>query len=288
MEQQQVIIEESALPISAHSLSTSEDTPTTQQEKTGLVARQKGVLDLCRQVQSYVQMRRIWLIIAIPSVIVTNIIAQLNLWRGDPSNQVSTIIGVLSLLLTLPSCLLFYFFSRARRALESLNQAQDLQSVGPLVEALEVNHLRLGAMEALTALLPRLQTNDTHLLKEHHHRLLGQALKRSGRKRFLYMLPGDRKFALAVLHAFEQVGTSEAIPVVEYLTQKATDGEVRRAAAACLPFLQIRAEQAQNEQTLLRASAPHETAIEELLRPAVGQSEVKSEQLLRTGSSAME
>src|SRR5690349_11593744 len=98
MEQQQQNIEESALPLSAHSLSTGEDT-TTQQEKVGLtVRRQKWVLDLCRQIQRYVQMRRIWLIVAIPSIIVTNIIAQLNLWRGAPSNQVSTIIGVLSLL----------------------------------------------------------------------------------------------------------------------------------------------------------------------------------------------
>jgi hypothetical protein len=288
MEQQQVIIEESALPLSAHSLSTSEDTATTPQEKAGLTAgRQKEILKLCRQVQRNARFRRFYITIVLPSHLMLCVAFLLNSsWKLMPVMQAFFVITMANLLLPVMIGRMGYLSNQAKSAIKQLNLVPDLQSLGSLIEALASLDMREGAMKVLTTWLPQLHASDAPLLTEHHHRLLCQTLKRSGQTRFLFTRPTDRQFAIAVLKAFEQVGTSQAVPVVEYLSQKAADMEVRRAAEACLPFLQTRAEQEQNEQTLLRTSTSHVAATEELLRPTYGQNnEVNPEQLLRANST---
>lgn len=166
----------------------------------------------------------------------------------------------------------------SKRALASLKQAQDVRSIGPLIEGLSSREYRQDVVLVLTPLLSLLRASDAHLLNDRHHESLAQALTQRSDK---HVYETERKFAVAVLKAWEQVGTSKVAPVVEHLAKTAKNEEVRQAAQACLPFLQARVEQERNEQTLLRATTPPECVAGELLRPAAERSETAPLQLLR-------
>jgi hypothetical protein len=191
------------------------------------------------------------------------------------------VLPLLSILSLLPGLLLTNSTARSKRALEHLKGVQDVRSIGFLIEGLSGKELHAGVRELLTKLLPRLQASDASLLNEQHHALLIQTLKRKARKRFFGWSVADTSFAVAVLKAWEQVGTGQALPLVEYLANHEADGQVRHAARECLPFLMARSKQEDNEQTLLRATTEPQGTAEELLRPASGQLETASEQLLR-------
>jgi hypothetical protein len=297
MEPQPQNIEEIALTsMETTSLSTVDATAIEQE----LTAQGQKVFALCRQVQHLTRVKRIWLLVGVPPMLVCYAIFGLLV----PLSELFAIsIGPLEWayitwalipslpLMLIPGFRLLYYYPLAMGALDSLKQLEDVRSVGLFVEGLANEDVRLGAIEALTRLLPRLRASDAALLTERQHKLLCQALKRSGGGRFTFQ-PDARKtnrmFAFAVLKAFEQVGTSQAVPVVAYLAEKSPSSEVRRAALECLPYLNARAQKEQNEKTLLRASASSEVASEELLRPASGQNEVNPQQLLRASSGSME
>lgn len=281
MSQQQQYIEENVRLLTASPALEEKDIVASQEEQKNLSAHQPEMLKLCRQVQLAARFRRFHITVIVPCALLMAIIALLNIWWTFIPASLPVLMAV-NIFQFISLGVMGGVSSRAKRALERLKQKQDLVSVGSLLEALPDPYIREGAMEALTVLLPRLQASDAPQLKEHHHRLLAQALKRSGHTRFLFTHPTNRKFAVAALKALEQVGTSQALPVVEFLAQKAPEPEVQRAAQECLPFLLSRAEQDWNEQTLLRASQSHAAPKEELLRPIAGQSnQAEPQQLLR-------
>jgi hypothetical protein len=285
MEQELQIIEERTLPLAESTSFLKEDTTAMQQVQERLKARKQEIFKLSHQIKLHRRWHRITMASIVFSMFVLVGMTEMPFLSAVPWYF---LLWVQIPLMSLALFLMGYYLLRAMQAVESLKQMQDIWSVGALIEAYASDDAVGGdAMEALTGLLRRMQASDASLLTERHHKLLCQALKRSGGAKFLF-LPVVRKrnrmFAFAILKAFEQVGTRQAIPVVEYLMQKSPNLEVRRAAEECLPFLQTRAQQELNEQTLLRASTSGGLATEELLRPASGQSEVKPQQLLRSST----
>ncbi len=148
----------------------------------------------------------------------------------------------------------------------------DIKMVGPLADALafEDKITQQEARQALVRLLPRLQASDAHLLNGEQRKQLRQVL-----------FTDYRELAMSVLKAYEHIGDGAELEAVERLLQnEQLDGEVRDAALNCLPFLQLRAQQMQSSQTLLRASE-HATTPDILLRPAANAQTEEETQLLR-------
>ncbi len=172
---------------------------------------------------------------------------------------------------------------RQKEATKSLAQFDDLRSVGPLAEALAFNDRGVQeiAEARLIVLLPRIQATDSALLNENQRKCLYQVL--AGR------LAASRniELVLAILKAYEQVGDSQAIPLVEKLAEgegkAGQDARVRASASECLVSLRQRAEQERMSQTYLRASDATNVSPQVLLRPASGMVEELPEQLLRAG-----
>jgi hypothetical protein len=156
-----------------------------------------------------------------------------------------------------------------------LAKTDDVRAVGRLAEALEWPDAdsRSAAMKGLTRLLPQLKASDAHLLSVEQRECL-----------YNYLIPANAKdeFVIAILSAFEQVGDDAAIAPVEQLAAAArTDDCVRDAALNCLGFLRVRAEEAHNARTLLRASEAGPVSTGELLRPAAPDGATQTEGLLR-------
>lgn len=198
--------------------------------------------------------------------------------------------------MTWPTLMLIWPRSkRLRHSTGPLSALGDVRLVGPLVEMLRIedHHVRARAGAALTQLLPHLQASDASLLTTSQRmllcRVLASPLNDLFRSDLVVMLTRQTKhmadLQVAILKAFEQVGDSKALPVVERLaTSPAKTGDqqrVRDAAVACLPALQMRAAQQQAHSTLLRASAARETNPALLLRPADGSVTTEAEELLR-------
>lgn len=97
----------------------------------------------------------------------------------------------------------------------------------------------------------------------------------------------DPHLTKAVLNALEQVGDAQAIPVVKRLSEAGAltplAMQIRDAARECLQYLEIRAEQAQQAQTLLRPSdIDRGSDPNVLLRPAENANQTPPEQLLHS------
>jgi hypothetical protein len=167
-----------------------------------------------------------------------------------------------------------HFHNHVTRA---LSRVDDIRAVGPLLQALRVNKIHQeSVIRTLTRLLPRMKATDAHLLNDEQRASLYLVLKGNPRK--------HSALAVSALKALEQIGTAEAVPLVERLA-KSPDGtlkeeQVVQAARACLPYLRQRAELDHEQRTLLRATAGEET---ELLRPAGGHTE-DEQALLRPSS----
>ncbi len=149
---------------------------------------------------------------------------------------------------------------------------EDVRIVGPLIDALNFQDevTQQEARQALVRLLPRLQASDAHLLNGEQRKQLRQVL-----------FTDNKKLAVSVLKSYEHIGDGAELEAVERLLQNAIgDVEVRDAALNCLPFLQLRAQQMQSSQTLLRASE-HATTPDILLRPAANAQTEDETQLLR-------
>lgn len=170
--------------------------------------------------------------------------------------------------------------SRWKRTTDELAKSADVRAVGPLVEGLTMAYQSNIARDALLPLLPRLKADDAHLLGAEHRRILNQVL---GRPTLLQKQ--NVPLVLAILKAYEQVGDSEAIPIVERLAAgkgyAAKSFRVREAARACLEFLRPRAEREVAQQTLLRAASVSDRTSDGLLHPVLEPSPAAQEQLLR-------
>ena len=153
----------------------------------------------------------------------------------------------------------------------------DVKIVGPLIDALNFKDLatQQEARQALIGLLPRLQASDAHLLNGEQREQLRKVLS-----------AGDKQLIIPVLKAYEHIGDSAELEAVErllYVQNAILIVEIKDVALNCLPFLQLRAQQLQSSQTLLRASE-HATTPDILLRPAADTQTEDKTQLLRMSS----
>ncbi len=170
-------------------------------------------------------------------------------------------------------------------AIELANSAGP-RFVGPLIELLVAQTAGFGSLDlnmiytALIELLPRLQASDSHYLSEEQR----SALNRMLTNRLGLSKSQAISLRIAILKAYEQVGDTNALPVVQRLAEGAGPGKdrsIREAAQQCLPYLQQRADQESASRQLLRAADATGTTPESLLRPATESSDTTPEQLLR-------
>jgi len=137
-------------------------------------------------------------------------------------------------------------------AVKRLARLDDVRAIGPLVEALEMRDsaMRKRAEDALIRLLPRLRSADAELLGDAQRRILGRALVKHR----------NTELAVAILMAFEQIGSAHDLPVVEKVVSGPADSmrerRIREAARECLLYLQERARRESMSQTLLRPAGP--------------------------------
>ena len=186
--------------------------------------------------------------------------------------------------------------------------------VGALVRALKVDGKAVKniAKICLTDLLPTLNATDTDLLGERERDILIKTLAISPDDKGyrdlteLWSAAAKRReieFRVAILKAYEQVGgakelllvsrLAEEIPVVPRFARNLRakrsinkmGPEIARAAAECLPYLQIRANEELASRQLLRASSADSGTERTLLRPSGAESDIPAEQLLRAVES---
>jgi HEAT repeat protein len=167
-----------------------------------------------------------------------------------------------------------------RNTVRALGATTDARLVGAFAACLSDRDrpVRNAAKDALKKLLPQVKASDKQYVAPAEMDTLIRELSGS-----------DAQLIIAILKAFEQIGDERALPEVEWLAMENADldsdvpPEVRRAAQECLPFLQLRAEQAEQARTLLRASTPTDAAAPDtLLRPAQARADdTLPEQLLR-------
>jgi hypothetical protein len=187
---------------------------------------------------------------------------------------------------------------RMRSAVRTLASKKDLSTVGSLVDVLLLDDgpNRNVASEALIEMLPRLQASDAHLLNAQHRdklcRILSTNVDNALYKDVTAILgPASLSKAankravdlrVAILRAFQQVGDSRGLPVVEKLAtgRAKTPGHetVRNAAQDCLPYLRERVNVEMTGQGLLRV--PLQPGHTGLVRPAADPTG-SSAQLLR-------
>lgn len=172
--------------------------------------------------------------------------------------------------------------TRSRWSLASvIAQADDPRFIGPALDFLAQtsdDNVKKSVRSALKNLLPQMRADQAEALTPEQRRALLIPLT----------LPyDDIELTLSVLKTLEQVGDEKAIPVVKKLTEEGAATcnmrSVKQAAMECLPSLKERAENAQQAQTLLRASdATVAVASDVLLRPAMANADdTPPEQLLR-------
>jgi hypothetical protein len=212
------------------------------------------------------------------------------------------------LYLPLASCLLvplllYYRYGRpphARSSMAAIVDGLDDARLVPLALNL-LAHPYAGTQEiakkALLRLLPQLRAGDADNWTMEQRFTL---------RVILFDSPvSNIEMTLAVLKALEQVGDERDLPAIRKLMSMTTDSKVmskssvmawqrmverarhiRQAALECIPYLEIRAEEKKQAQTLLRASEASSTAdSERLLRAAEATgSETPAEQLLRPHS----
>jgi len=163
--------------------------------------------------------------------------------------------------------------ARLRQDAVAALSEQDARMVGPLAVCLSDtdSSVRCMASEALQRLLPQVQAGDRHYVSQQEMEALLKAL---GGK--------DDRLIVAILTALAQVGDVRALPLVEGLVLHGRTMDVRRAARECLPYLELRADEARLARTLLRA-APAEAVVASnvLLRPAAEADRAATAHLLR-------
>ncbi len=162
-----------------------------------------------------------------------------------------------------------------RGAITALENTDDIKFIGLFALFLndKDNEIRSVAKKVLIRLLPKARASDAQYINKDEMQAIIDTLRKQKQ---------DAGFMLALLRGLEQIGDERALANVAALTDDSSvSPSVKLAARECLPYLQIRAEQAKQAQTLLRASSGNETAPETLLRPAQGVAPNDERQLLR-------
>jgi hypothetical protein len=187
---------------------------------------------------------------------------------------------------------------KRRELTERLANTNDLRAISVLAVAARSGDkdTRAVARPALLKLLPLMQASNAGLLTDDGMNALVSLLNRN-----------DPALLLNILKALEQVGDERALPAVEKLaaahvppgdlgaiirgewdawihSSNVSWEDVREAAHECLPYLQAKAEQKRNSETLLRAAQDPIALQQTLLRPAAS-TESPEDQLLRPVSS---
>jgi hypothetical protein len=169
---------------------------------------------------------------------------------------------------------------RDAKAIHTVAELDDIRSVGPLAEALELRNAGIQriAEAALIRLLPRLRASDAGLLSAEQRSYLYRAL--NGK---------NEELILAILQALEQVGEGAAFPFVKRLAEGKGRAEssirVLKTAQECLPFLWQKAANERASNELLRAGGRPDTPADILLRPAAGVADSAQDLLLRASGS---
>jgi hypothetical protein len=192
--------------------------------------------------------------------------------KSGPMGSMGSMVGVVAAA---------FAISQAQKSVTLvLAQLEDVRTVGVLAEALEYRDPRIvqAAKTTLLRLLPQLKASDSGMLNTEQRAALNRALERE-----------NADLVIAILKALEQVGDSQALPVVQRLADgerwAAASSRIRVAAQECLPALLLRSEEERSRQTLLRASSGAETELtpsDMLLRPASGAGMTAPHELLRS------
>jgi len=153
-----------------------------------------------------------------------------------------------------------------KEAAQKLAEFDDVRAVGLLTETLESNDRDLTRVghDALIRLLPRLQFSDAALLSDEQRDILNRVLPKVVTRK-------DRALSLAILQAYQQVGSEKDAAAVEKLAAgpvAAYDSELRQAALDCLTYLRASIARRKESHILLRASQAEDIRPETLLRPA--------------------
>ncbi len=188
--------------------------------------------------------------------------------------------GVYALILAAGIALPWSSANTRRSSAAALAHFDDVRVIGPLAEILDnaSGPTRQLVSDALIRLLPRLQSADAHLLNEDQRECLCRILSGAD-----WQHP---ELAVAVMEAFERVGDSRSLILIERLAdihaRSSAQRQIRAAAASCLPALRARVVQEPARLTLLRASSG-DSGADTLLRAAenAAPAETDSHQLLR-------
>jgi hypothetical protein len=171
---------------------------------------------------------------------------------GPPSPDTSAVATITTFDMVTPAlltlgCIVLAAMARRQRGkiTRILAEKNDVRAIGPLAQALEIGnkHVAIQATEALLRLLPQIQSADASLLDAQQRACLHRALRGK-----------NTELALAILEAFERIGDTRDLTVVQQLAQSAKDTSVREAAQRILPALQQSVKQQTEAQTLLRGS----------------------------------
>jgi hypothetical protein len=182
------------------------------------------------------------------------------------------------------------------RLMNLISQVDDQRKTGLFVEALHDCSLwpqdEETVKKSLTPMLLTLRSSDIGVLSQHQRQLLCKAFSFSIDGVLQFTFKGDRELYLAILKAFEQIGGSSEMAVVEKLARlKSGDDDsdskaIRLAAQTCLPLLRQNAILEKDRLALLRGSSAPVDGARLLLHPAEGVTYVAPEELLRANSDS--
>jgi len=172
------------------------------------------------------------------------------------------------------------------RLLQRIGAMSNVKDIGLLVGTLRLENTEVKNMTklCLTKLLPQMKASDIGMLGGKERGILLRQLQISpldkGPRdlRELFSRSADRReidFRVAILKAFEQIGTNRELPLVSRLAKglnylgssRGAHIEVRNAAEACLPYLQALTQDQEASGQLLRASSPDAGSATTLLHP---------------------
>jgi hypothetical protein len=195
---------------------------------------------------------------------------------------------------------LFRSASRRKRVyMKALSNGQDVKQISALIHTSRGTSapVRNLAKRALIDLLPQLRASDADKLSESERGILLRHLainpRDLGHREVTEMFSPSAfrrevDLRVSILKAYEQVGGVKELAAVSKLArgiptlqQSPPLGEIKRAANACLPYLEQRANDERASRHLLRASGPEAMGNGELLRPVLSVSATGDEELLR-------
>ena len=199
----------------------------------------------------------------------------------------------------------FRSLSRRKRGyLKALSHAQDMKQIGSLVHTARGGSapVRNLAKRALIELLPKLRASDASELGDAERGVLTTMLEINPRDlghREVTEMCSPSAFRrevdlrVSILKAYEQVAGLKELSTVDKLARgvptilrsSRIPGEIKTAAAECLPYLEARASDERASKQLLRASGPESSISGELLRAVSGASGSGEEQLLRAAEA---